>query len=160
MCTAWYTYIDGCRSNARAQAEAPRRRAVLRAGRPSRRGAGEGGADGADRQGARRPDPASARRRPEKARGQGLRVRAGAAVRPLPAHRVAPPEGPARGRPRGLRAARAVGVLLRHPRLAEGAVRMAELTETKTETEIRGHVRERYAAAAKAGGGSCCCAPD
>jgi arsenite methyltransferase len=37
---------------------------------------------------------------------------------------------------------------------------MAELTETKTETEIREHVRERYAAAAKAGGGSGCCAPD
>jgi arsenite methyltransferase len=37
---------------------------------------------------------------------------------------------------------------------------MAELTETKTDTEIREHVRERYAAAAKAGGGSRCCAPD
>ena len=37
---------------------------------------------------------------------------------------------------------------------------MAELTETKTETEIREQVRERYAAAAKAGGGSGCCAPD
>jgi arsenite methyltransferase len=37
---------------------------------------------------------------------------------------------------------------------------MAELTETKTETEIREHVRERYAAAAEAGGGSGCCAPD
>jgi arsenite methyltransferase len=37
---------------------------------------------------------------------------------------------------------------------------MAELTETKTDTEIREHVRERYAAAAKAGGGSGCCAPD
>jgi arsenite methyltransferase len=37
---------------------------------------------------------------------------------------------------------------------------MAELTETKTEAEIREHVRERYAAAAKAGGGSRCCAPD
>jgi arsenite methyltransferase len=37
---------------------------------------------------------------------------------------------------------------------------MAELTETKTETEIREHVRERYAAAATAGGGSGCCAPD
>jgi SAM-dependent methyltransferase len=37
---------------------------------------------------------------------------------------------------------------------------MAELTETTTDTEIREHVRERYAAAAKAGGGSGCCAPD
>jgi arsenite methyltransferase len=37
---------------------------------------------------------------------------------------------------------------------------MAELTENKTETEIREHVRERYAAAATAGGGSGCCAPD
>jgi SAM-dependent methyltransferase len=37
---------------------------------------------------------------------------------------------------------------------------MAELTDTKTETEIREHVRERYAAAARAGGGSGCCAPD
>jgi len=37
---------------------------------------------------------------------------------------------------------------------------MAELTETKTETEIREQVRERYAAAAKGGGGSGCCAPD
>ena len=33
---------------------------------------------------------------------------------------------------------------------------MAELTDT----DIREHVRERYAAAAKAGGGSRCCAPD
>src|SRR6476619_4529435 len=33
---------------------------------------------------------------------------------------------------------------------------MAELTET----DIREHVRERYAAAANAGGGSRCCAPD
>ena len=37
---------------------------------------------------------------------------------------------------------------------------MAELTETKDETEIREEVRERYAAAARAGGGSGCCAPD
>jgi SAM-dependent methyltransferase len=37
---------------------------------------------------------------------------------------------------------------------------MAELTETTNETEIREHVRERYAAAARAGGGSRCCAPD
>jgi SAM-dependent methyltransferase len=37
---------------------------------------------------------------------------------------------------------------------------MAELTETKTEAEIREQVRERYASAAKAGGGSRCCAPD
>src|SRR3954447_7030126 len=37
---------------------------------------------------------------------------------------------------------------------------MAELTETKTEAEIREQVRERYASAARAGGGSRCCAPD
>ncbi len=37
---------------------------------------------------------------------------------------------------------------------------MAELTETKTEEEIREQVRERYASAATAGGGSRCCAPD
>ena len=37
---------------------------------------------------------------------------------------------------------------------------MAELTETKDETEIRERVRERYAAAATAGGGCRCCAPD
>jgi SAM-dependent methyltransferase len=37
---------------------------------------------------------------------------------------------------------------------------MAELTQTKTEAEIREQVRERYASAAKAGGGSRCCAPD
>jgi arsenite methyltransferase len=37
---------------------------------------------------------------------------------------------------------------------------MAELSETKTEAEIREQVRERYAAAATAGGGSRCCAPD
>ena len=37
---------------------------------------------------------------------------------------------------------------------------MAELTDTTSETDIREHVRERYAAAARAGGGSRCCAPD
>src|SRR4051812_38471815 len=37
---------------------------------------------------------------------------------------------------------------------------MADLTETKTDAEIRERVRERYAAAATAGGGSRCCAPD
>ena len=47
---------------------------------------------------------------------------------------------------RRLRAPGPVGLLLRHPRRAEGAVRMAELTDT----DIREQVRERYAAAATA----------
>ena len=58
-----------------------------------------------------------------------------------------PPQEAARGRHRRLRAPRAVGLLLRHPRRAGGADRMAELTEN---TDIREHVRERYAAAANA----------
>ena len=53
-----------------------------------------------------------------------------------------PPQEAARGRHRRLRAARAVGLLLRHPRRPGGAVRMAELTDD----ELREHVRERYAA--------------
>ena len=46
--------------------------------------------------------------------------------------RLPPPQGPARGRHRRLRAARAVGLLLRHRRITEGVERMAELTTTRT----------------------------
>src|SRR4051794_29406543 len=144
-------YIDGCRSGARAEAEAPTGRAVLPARRLSRRRARAGGAHGRGRQGARRPDPAAARRRAAQARGQGLRLRARPAVRHLPTHPLAPPQEAARGRHRRLRAARPVGLLLRPPGRAEGAERMADLTDT----DIRETVRARYAAAA---GGGCGCA--
>src|ERR687885_427194 len=105
-------YIDGRRSETRAQAEAPRRGSVLRAGRLSRR-------------------------------------RARAAVRRLAAHAEPPPQEAARGGHRRVRAPRPVGLLLRPPRRAEGAERMAELTGT----DIRETVRERYAAAAGKGCG-------
>src|SRR3954469_20737960 len=140
-------YIDGCRSGARAEAEAAGRRAVLPARRLSGRRARPGGAHGRGRQGARRPDPPAARRRAAQARRQGLVVRARPALRHLPAHAVAPPQEAARGRHRRLRAARPVGLLLRPPRRAEGAERMADLT-------IRETVRERYAAVA---GNGCGC---
>src|SRR3954447_20315061 len=164
-------YIDGCRSGARAEAEATGRRAVLPARRLSRRRARAGGAHGRGRQGARRPDPPAARRRAAQARRQGLRVRARPALRHLPAHAVASPQEAARGRHRRLRAARPVGLLLRPPRRAEGAERMADLTTAccstteqatccdpsekgacceTSEPEIRETVRERYAAAARA----------
>src|SRR3954470_11853169 len=143
-------YIDGCRSGARAEAKAPTRRAVLPARRLSRRRARAGGAHGRGRQGARRPDPPAARRRAAQARGQGLRLRARPAVRRLPAHALAPPQEAAGGRDRRLRAPRAVGLLLRPPRRAEGAERMADLN-------IRETVRERYAALA---GQSCGCASE
>src|SRR6476659_5166025 len=142
-------YIDVRRSGARAEAEAAGRRAVLSARRLPRRRARAGGAHGRGRQGARRPDPPAARRRAAQARGQGLRVRARPAVRHLPAHALAPPQEAARGRHRRLRAARPVGLLLRPSRRAEGAERMADLTDT----DIRETVRERYAAAAGAGCG-------
>src|SRR3954469_14991604 len=164
-------YIDGCRAGPRSQAEAPRGRGVLGARRPPPPGARAGRADRRRRQGARRPDPPAARRRAAQARRQGLRLRARPAVRRLPAHALAPPQEAARGRHRRLRAARPVGLLLRPPRRAEGAERMADLTtaccstteqatccdpsekgaccETR-EPEIRETVRERYAAAARA----------
>src|SRR3954469_876604 len=144
-------YIDGCRAGPRSQAEAPRGRGVLGARRPPPPGARAGRADRRRRQGARRPDPPAARRRAAQARRQGLRLRARPAVRRLPAHAVASPEEAARGRHRRLRAARSVGLLLRPPRRAEGAERMADLTTDQTqEPEIRETVRERYAAAARA----------
>ncbi len=69
------------RSGARSQAEASRRRALLRAHRLSRCRARRGRTDGERRQSARRSDPAAADRRAAKARRQGLRMRAGS---PLP----------------------------------------------------------------------------
>ena len=54
-----------------------------------------------------------------------------------------PPQEAARRRDRRLRAARPVGLLLRHPRRAEGAVRMAELT-----TDLRDAARRQHRAAA------------
>src|SRR2546421_5104397 len=146
--------MNGNRSAARPQAEAPGRRALLPARRLPRRGADPGPADGDDRQGPGRPDPGPAGRRPAPARREGLRVRAGPAVRPLPAHRLPPPQGPARSGDRRLRAGGAVGLLLRVARRTGGAVRMAEL-ET---TDIRETVRDRYAAAARAATG-CGCGP-
>src|SRR3954466_10837137 len=148
--------MHGCRSNARAQAEATRRRGVLRAARlpgghsrgrrPRRR----------DREGLVRPDQGPARRRAASARGRGLRLRARAAVRGVPAHPLAPSQEAARGRDRRGRAPRPVGLLLRRPRSAEGAVLMAELTTccgtpTESTVNIREAVRDRYAAAAREG---------
>src|SRR5215216_6031959 len=153
-------YIDGRRSGARAESKESARATVLRAGRLSGCGARAGGADGGDRQGAGRPDPYPARRRAPQARGQGLRLRARSSLRPLAAHGLAPPQGPARSRHRRLRAAGAVGLLLRQPRITGGIERMAELTE---KDEIREAVRERYAeaaAAASAGAKSSCCGPE
>src|SRR2546423_15190865 len=119
--------MDGGRPRAGAEAEAPRRRAVLCAGRLPGHRADRGGADGDRRQGARRPDPAPARRRAPQARGQGLRVRAHAAVRRRAADGLPPLEGPPRSRDRRLRAPRAVGLLLRRPRRSRGADRMEVL---------------------------------
>ena len=48
------------------------------------------------------PGPDAARRRPAQARGQGLRLRARAALRPLPADGLPPPEEAARRRHRRL----------------------------------------------------------
>src|SRR5580693_2694802 len=147
----------GRRPGADAEAEAPRRGTLLRAARISGRRRGAGRTDCRHRQGARRPGAATARRRTAQARRQGVRVRARAAVRPVAADRVPPPEGAEGGRDRRRRAAGAVGVLLCDPRGAGGADRMAELTD------IRETVREKYAAAATAGtgcgGGESCCSP-
>src|SRR3954467_2476117 len=137
-------YIDGRRSGADSEDEAPGGPAVLRTRRLPRRRTSPGRADGRDRQGPWRPHPARARRRAAKARREGVRLRAGAAVRHLAAHAEPSPQEAARGRDRGLRAPRALGLLLRHPRRAEGALRMAELSDT----ELREHVRARYSDAA------------
>src|SRR6266545_7077533 len=152
-------YIDGCRSGDGAEAEAARGGAVLRARRLSRRRANSGRADGCDREGARRPDPDSAGRRAPKARGQGVCLRARAALRSLAADRLPPPQGAARGRHRRLRAAGTVGLLLRQPRGTGGIERMAEQLTDKD--EIREAVRERYAAAATSVGEGrvACCTP-
>src|SRR4051794_37525416 len=119
---------------------------MLPARRLSGRRARAGRADGRGRQGARRPGAPAARRRAAQARRQGLRLRARPAVRHLPAHPLAPPQEAARRRHRRIRAPRTMGLLLRPPRRAEGAQRMADLS-------IREAVRERYAAAAGQGCG-------
>ena len=59
---------------------------------------------GRSRQGARRPRPFAAHRRAAQAHRKGLRVRAGAALRSLPAHCLPSPEGAAPGLPGRLRA--------------------------------------------------------
>src|SRR3954447_21022437 len=127
-----YTYIDDHRSGTLAEDQAARRRPLLRAGRLSRRRTPAGRAHGDHRESARRSRPVPARRRPPQARGQGLRVRAGPAVRDLPAHPLAPPQEAARGRHRRLRAPRPLGLLLRPPRSPPGALRMAEVTDCCT----------------------------
>src|SRR5919108_2134793 len=148
------------RSGARPQGQAPRRGALLRPRRPSRHRARAGGAHGHDREGVGRPGPPPARRRAAQARRQGLRLRAGAAVRHIPADAEPPPQDPAPGGRRGLGAPWAVGLLLRPAGRAGGADRMAELSEN---TDIREIVRERYAAAAnriaEGGIGECGCGP-
>src|SRR3954453_19702404 len=141
-----YMSIDDCRAGADAEDQAPGRRAVLPAGRLPRRRARAGGPHGRGRQGARRPGAPAARRRAAQARRQGLRLRAGAAVRHLPAHPFAPPQEAARGGHRRIRAPRPLGLLLRPWRRTGGAERMAEMN-------IRDAVRERYAALAGEGCG-------
>ena len=128
-------YIDGHRSGAHPEDQASRRRAAAAS---------------------RSSTPTSSASRPQrmatiaKALGDPVRLQlvdvlrkhAGKvcvcelvpAVRPLPADRLAPPQGPAPGRDRRLRARRTVGLLLRDPRRAEGAVRMAELTPTSPQS--------------------------
>src|SRR5437763_7717040 len=138
--------IDGGRSGVDPEDQAARRRAVLRAGRIPRRRARTGSADGDDREGARRPGAVAARRCVAQTRWEGVRVRARAAVRPLPTNRLAPPQGVAPGGHCRLGARGAMGLLLRDPRRAEGAVRVAELSD------IRETVRRRYADAANAAG--------
>src|SRR3954451_7540851 len=139
-------YIDGRRSGAHAEDQARSRRPLLRAGRLSRRGARARHPHGRRGQGAGGSGSAPARRRAAQARRQGVRVRARAAVRHLAADPLPPPQEAAPGGHRRLRAARPLGLLLRHPRSTGGAVLMAELTDT----DIRDRVRERYAAAATA----------
>src|SRR5215207_5953182 len=131
---------------------------MLRAGRLPGHRARAGGADERGRQITWRSDPDAARGCPSQARRQGLRLRAGAALRPLPADRLAPSQGAARGWHRRLREGGAVGLLLRQPRGIGGIERMAELTE---KDEIREVVRERYAAAASSvdEGRVACCGP-
>ena len=75
---------------------------------PGRR-ARDGRAHGRGREGAGRSDPPPAGRRAAKARRQGVRLRADAAVRRQPADRLPPPQGAARGRPGRLGAPRACG---------------------------------------------------
>src|SRR3954451_4072133 len=87
-----------------------------------------------------------------------MRLRARPALRSLPADRLPSPQGPPRSRHRRLRAAWAVGLLLRQPRLTGGAERMAE--QLIDPDQIREAVRERYAkaaleAATTAGPGCC-----
>src|SRR4051794_33292054 len=153
--------IDGRRSSPRAQAEAPCWPGVLRAFRlPGRHARGRRGPRDR-REGAVGPDPRPARRRASQAPGQGLRLRARAALRDLAAHAVAPPEEAARGRHRRRRAARPVGLLLRTPRRTEGALGMAELTGCCS-TEAQASCCEPEAKDACCGtaaaGGTCGCA--
>src|SRR5215210_2737563 len=139
---------------------------MLRTRRLSRRRARPRHPHGRSRQGARRPSSAPARRRPAQARGQGLRLRARPALRHLPAHALPPPQEAPRGRHRRLRAARAVGLLLRPPRSAKGTDRMAELSTEATSssccsTEAQascGEPTEKGACCGtSAAGGSCGC---
>ena len=102
-------------------------------------------------QGARRPGPDPARRRPAQARGQGLRLRAGAALRSLPADGLPPPQEAARRRHRRLRAPGPLGLLLRRARSTGGVVRMAELEQPARAADRRSRRRP-----AVAGERSCC----
>src|SRR5215208_4447744 len=154
--------MDGCRSGARSQAEAPHRRAVLRAGRLPGHRAPEGGAAGPDCEGAGGSGAHAARGRSAQARREGLRLRARAAFRPLPTDRLPSPEEAARRRPRRVGAARAVGLLLRRTRCDGGTERMAELAtcgcgpdccggSVAVETQDMGEaVRDRYGTLAAA----------
>src|SRR2546423_2804085 len=119
--------MDASRGAPRAQAQAPRRRAVLRGARAPRREHRQGGPHRRPRQGAVGPRAGAAGRRAAQGAGTGLRLRASAAVRHLPAHPLAPPQEAARGGCGRRRAARPLGLLPRTPRRYEGAVRMAVL---------------------------------
>src|SRR4051812_17958732 len=153
--------MDGGRSGAQPEAEASRRRSVLRASRLPRRRAPGGGADGSDSQGARGPGAIAARRRVAQACRQGLRLRARATLRPRSANYLAPSQGAPSGGDRGFGARGTVGLLLRPPRGARRALRLAssvrEMSNSDRAEQVREAVRERYAAAAE---GATCCGPE
>ena len=68
--------------------------------------------------------------------------------------RLAPPQGAARRGPRRLRAARAVGLLLRPPRRPGGALVMAELTDSDVREPVAARPLLRHESAARRAAGA------
>src|SRR3954447_4710098 len=156
-----YAAGRGRRARTLTEDQAPGRPTMLRAGRAAEGRPKRRRPPGAAREGARRPHAPAARGRASQACRRGLRVRAPAAVRHQAVDALGAPEETARRGHRRRRAPGPLGLLLRHPRVAGGAVHMAEVTTP--EPNIRETVRERYAAAARAAstgeGSSCGCGP-